>query len=76
MYQDMYQRLSHNLPAVPPAASFPDMGSAPRFGVEQVSPPQASRAPLSQPMYSSLPSGKTLPPSMGGPGSRSTGGRR
>ena len=82
MYQDMYQRLSHNLPAVPPAttSSFaPDQTAssftAPRYGsLEQVSPPHA-RTPA-QPLSASLSSSKSLlgAPSMGGAGSR--GGSR
>ena len=85
MYQDMYQRLSHNLPAVPPAAApyAPDQSAsygAPRYGgLDQVSPPQAARTPA-QPSFTGPASSysKTLAgaPSLGGPGSRSAAGRR
>ena len=88
MYQDMYQRLSHNLPAVPPPAGSapsyaPDMSGssrgAPHFGsLEQVSPPHA-RTPAQPSFSSSLQMGsRTLAgaPSLGGPGSRTASGRR
>ena len=77
----MYQRLSHNLPAVPPPAPSsygPDQSGgygAPRYGLEQVSPPQA-RTPA-QHFPSSMSAGKGLSgaPSLGGPGARSAARR-
>jgi hypothetical protein len=76
MYQDLYTRLSQNMP-LPDAPPAPAPASASYYGSNYGGAVQQVDAPTPGPSYgsraapaSALASSKTLPPSLGGPGSR------